>query len=68
MIPIYSAKLVLIYTNCASMAMKQLVVLLSLVALLIAADITTTNVDFAGSYQTVLSNLLTRVEKNVDVT
>ena len=29
--------------------------------------VTTTKIDFAGTYQGVMSNLLTRVEKKVDV-
>ena len=41
--------------------------LLLLLCSTLADTITTTNIDFAGTYQGDMTNLLTRVEKKVDV-
>lgn len=48
---------------------NQLVVTLLLLVCSALAEgtITTTNIDFAGTYQGDMTNLLTRVEKKVDV-
>lgn len=48
--------------------LRTLVLTLFLVSLtLTEGTVTTTNIDFAGTYQGDMSNLLTRVEKTVDV-
>ena len=50
------------------MEIKLIVALLLLVCSALAdGTITTTNIDFAGTYQGDMTNLLTRVEKKVDV-
>lgn len=48
--------------------LRQVLLTLLLVCFtLTEGTVTTTNIDFAGTYQGDLSNLLTRVEKTVDV-
>ena len=48
--------------------LRQVLLTLLLVCFALTdGTVTTTNIDFAGTYQGNLSNLLTRVEKTVDV-